>query len=93
MERGKLKSRTLGDFLTPPVSGETNSIPRSPNSKVCPPTGWRGSGIQRESVSKDANAEVAFEEMAGGPVQLVTEHRQDVKESCPERWFSSREGL
>lgn len=44
-------------------------------------------------MSKDANAEVAFEEMAGGPVQLVTEHRQDVKESCPERWFSSRERL
>lgn len=44
-------------------------------------------------MGKDANAEVAFEEMAGGPVQLVTEHRQEVKERCPERWFRSREGL
>ena len=45
-----------------------------------------------EPVGKDANAELAFEEMAGGPVQLVSEHRQEVKERWPERWFRAVQG-
>lgn len=43
-------------------------------------------------MGKYTKGEVTLREMASGAVQLVTEHRQEVKGRKPERWFRAVQG-